>query len=248
LDPLHQFQIQPVFKLAFGGIDLSYSNSALSMTVVVGLVIFVMLFGTRRRLMVPSRLQSVAELLYEFVAKTVRENTGPEGAPFVPFVFTIFIFILFGNLLGMVPGFFTFTSHIIVTAAMAIMVFVFVTLLAFVKHGLHFFSFFAPHGTPGWLMPLMVPIEVISYFVRPVALSVRLFANMMAGHTMMKVFASFTVMAIMALGEVGGLLVGLMPVALNVALTGLEILVACLQAYVFTVLTCLYLRDALHLH
>lgn len=248
MDPLHQFHIQPIVGLTLAGVDVSFSTSAFAMAVVTGLIIFIMLFGVRQRAMVPGRLQSLAEILYEFIAKTVRDNAGSEARPFVPLVFTIFTFILFGNLIGLIPGFFTFTSHIIVTFALAIMVFIIVTVLGLVKHGLHFFALFMPPGTPVWLAPLIVPIEIVSYFIRPISLSVRLFANMMAGHTMMKVFAGFSVMMVTGLGDVTGGLVGIAPMGINVVLTGFEIVVACMQAYVFMILTCIYIHDALHLH
>ncbi|CAK0751963.1 ATP synthase subunit a [Azospirillaceae bacterium] len=206
-----------------------------------------MVLGMRQRALVPGRLQSMAELLYQFVANMVRENAGHDAKPFFPFVFTLFAFIMFGNLLGMIPGAFTYTSHIIVTFALALVVFLFVTLLGLVKHGLHFFSLFMPHGVPMVLAPILVPIELISYLSRPISLSVRLFANMMAGHTMLKVFAGFTVMMGASMGTTG-YLAGMGPVIINIALIGFEILVALLQAYVFSILTCLYIRDALELH
>lgn len=246
-DPLHQFQINPIVPIEVGGLDLSFTNSALFMLLAVVLITSLLVFGMRGRDVVPGRLQSVAELLYEFVATMLRENAGPEARKFFPFVFSLFTFILFGNLLGMIPGSFTFTSHIAVTFAMALVVFLFVTILALVRHGLHFFSFFLPAGTPLWLAPLMVTIEVISYLSRPLSLGVRLFANMLAGHTILKVFAGFTVALGGALGA-GGYVFGLLPVAANVAVVALEILVACVQAYVFTLLTCIYIRDAIELH
>jgi len=247
LDPLHQFQINPLVQLVVAGYDLSFSNSALFMIVAAGLVYLLLTQGMKARALVPGRLQSLAEMFYEFVANMVRENAGADAKPYFPFVFTLFMFILFGNMLGMIPYTFTFTSHIIVTFALALTVFVFVTVLALMKHGLHFFSFFMPHGAPIALAPILIPIEVISYVMRPVSLSIRLFANMMAGHTMLKVFAGFTVLMISALGSVG-FLAGLVPIAINIALTGFEFLVAFLQAYVFSILTCLYIRDALELH
>jgi F-type H+-transporting ATPase subunit a len=189
--------------------------------------------------LVPGRLQSVGELAYEFVAGMVRENCGTAGMKYFPWVFSIFMFVLFGNFLGMIPYTFTFTSHIIVTFALAAMVFLTVTVIAFARHGLHFFSFFLPEGTPWWLTPLVVPLEILSYFIRPVSLSIRLFANMMAGHTMLNVFGSFVIL----LG-----VFGVLPFAVNIALTLFEFLVAGLQAYVFTILTCLYLKDAIELH
>jgi len=247
LDPLHQFQINPIMQLVIAGYDVSFSNSALFMVVAALLVYGLLVHGMKARALVPGRLQSLAEMFYEFVANMVRENAGADAKPYFPFVFTLFMFILFGNMLGMIPYTFTFTSHIIVTFALALTVFVFVTVLALMKHGLHFFSFFMPHGAPIALAPILIPIEVISYVMRPVSLSIRLFANMMAGHTMLKVFAGFTVLMIGALGSVG-FLAGIVPVAINIALTGFEFLVAFLQAYVFSILTCLYIRDALELH
>lgn len=247
MDPLHQFQINPILQIIIGGFDVSFSNSALFMVIAVGLIYALLVYGMKGRALVPGRLQSLAEMFYEFVANMVRENAGHDARPYFPFVFSIFMFVLFGNMLGMIPYTFTFTSHIIVTFSLAATVFVFVTILALIKHGLHFFTFFMPHGAPIALAPILIPIEVISYLMRPVSLSIRLFANMMAGHTMLKVFAGFTVLMISGLGAVG-FLAGLVPVAINIALTGFEFLVAFLQAYVFTILTCLYIRDALELH
>ena len=174
----------------------------------------------------------------------IRDNIGDEGRQYFPLIFSLFMFILFGNLLGLIPFSFTFTSHLAVTAALAVFVIVGVTMIGIVKHGLHYFSFFVPQGVPAVMLPLMIPIEIISYLSRPLSLSIRLFANMMAGHTMIKVFASF----VFSLGAVSFGVGGLAPLAMNVALVGFEVLVAFLQAYVFTVLTCLYLNDALHLH
>ncbi|HEY0833467.1 MAG TPA: F0F1 ATP synthase subunit A [Azospirillum sp.] len=247
MDPLHQFQINPIVQIVIAGYDVSFSNSALYMVIAVALIYGLLTKGMASRALVPGRLQSLAEMFYEFVANMVRDNAGHDAKPYFPFVFSIFMFVLFGNMLGMIPYTFTFTSHIIVTFTLAAVVFVFVTVLALMKHGLHFFSFFMPHGAPIALAPILIPIEVISYLMRPVSLSIRLFANMMAGHTMLKVFAGFTVMMIGGLGAVG-FLAGLVPIAINIALTGFEFLVAFLQAYVFTILTCLYIRDALELH
>jgi len=247
LDPLHQFQINPILQIVIAGYDVSFTNSAFFMVVAVALIYALLVFGMSGRALVPGRLQSLAEIFYEFVANMVRDNAGHDARPYFPFVFAIFMFVLFGNLVGMIPFTFTFTSHIIVTFTLAATVFVFVTVLALMKHGLHFFSFFMPHGAPLALAPILIPIEVISYLMRPVSLSIRLFANMMAGHTMLKVFAGFTVMMISGLGAVG-FLAGLVPLAINIALTGFEFLVAFLQAYVFSILTCLYIRDALELH
>lgn len=247
MDPLHQFQINPILQIVIAGYDVSFTNSAFFMVVAVALIYALLVFGMSGRALVPGRLQSMAEIFYEFVANMVRDNAGHDARPYFPFVFAIFMFVLFGNLVGMIPFTFTFTSHIIVTFTLAATVFVFVTVLALMKHGLHFFSFFMPHGAPVALAPILIPIEVISYLMRPVSLSIRLFANMMAGHTMLKVFAGFTVMMISGLGAVG-FLAGLVPLAINIALTGFEFLVAFLQAYVFSILTCLYIRDALELH
>ena len=209
------------------------------MTIAVALITLLLVVGTRRRALVPGRLQSVAEMAYEFIAGMVDENIGHDGIEFFPLVFSIFMFVLFGNMLGLIPYSFTFTSHIIVTFALAMFVFLLATLVAFARHGIRFFSFFFPPGAPVFMAPILVPIEVVSYLSRPVSLSIRLFANMMAGHTMMAVFAGFTI----TLG-----LFGFFPIAINVALFALEVIVTALQAYVFTILTCLYLRDAVHLH
>ncbi len=198
-----------------------------------------LVLGMRRNALVPGRWQSMAELSYIFIANLVKDTVGTEGRPYFPFIFTVFMFVLVGNLFGMVPYGFTFTSHIIVTFTMAMVVFVGVTVIALIKHKLHFFTFFMPPGVPLIMAPLLVPIEIISYLSRPLSLSVRLFANMLAGHTLLKVFAGFVV----ALG-----LFGAFPLAFVIALTALEIVIALLQAFVFTILTCLYLNDALHLH
>lgn len=238
--PMEQFEIKRLLHLNFGGFDASFTNSSLWMVITVVLATGVFVMGMRQRALVPGRLQSVAELGYEFIAGMVRDNVGDQGKKYFPFIFTLFIFILFCNVLGMVPYSFTPTSHIVVTFAMALVVFIGVTVIGFARHGLHFFSFFVPKGVPAVLVPLLVLIEVISYFIRPVSLSVRLFANMLAGHTMLKVFGGFVV----AMGLIGGWA----PLAFIVALTGLELLIAFLQAYVFAILTCLYLNDAIHLH
>jgi F-type H+-transporting ATPase subunit a len=198
------------------------------------------MFGMRNRRLVPGRWQSMAELSYEFIAGMVRDNVGNEGRRYFPFIFSLFMFILFGNLVGLIPYSFTFTSHIIVTFAMAIFVFLGVTVIGIVRHRLNFFSYFLPKGVPLVMAPLLIPIEIMSYLSRPVSLSIRLFANMMAGHTMMKVFAGFVVPL--------GILGGWAPLSIDVALTAFEFLVAFLQAYVFTILTCIYLHDAIHLH
>lgn len=238
LDPLHQFEIAPLIPLKIGGLDLSFTNSALFMVLAVVLSAVFLTAGMRGRAMVPGRWQSMSELAYEFIANMLRDNVGTEGRRYFPFIFSLFMFILMGNLLGLLPYSFTFTSHIIVTFAMAIVIFVGVTLIGIWRHKLHFFSFFVPKGVPAYLIPLLVPIEIISYLARPVSLSLRLFANMMAGHALLKVFGGFVVM----LG-----IFGIAPFLFVVALFGLELIVAGLQAYVFTILTCLYLNDAIHL-
>jgi F-type H+-transporting ATPase subunit a len=236
--PLAQFEIKPLVEMNIGGLDLSFTNSAAWMVVAIILATIMLTASMSRRAMIPGRWQSVSELCYEFVANMVRDNVGTEGRRYFPFIFTLFVFILFCNTLGMVPFSFTPTSHIIVTFALAFVVFIGVTIIGFAKNGAGFLKLFAPSGVPMALMPLLVPIEVISYFVRPISLSVRLFANMMAGHTMLKVFGGFVISL--------GLLLGWAPLVFLVALTGLEIGIAFLQAYVFTILTCLYLHDALH--
>jgi F-type H+-transporting ATPase subunit a len=237
---MEQFEIKRLISFHIGSLDASYTNSALWMTIAVIVAFLLFVVGVRQRALVPGRLQSVAELGYEFIAGMVRDNVGSAGKKYFPFVLTLFIFILLCNLLGLVPYSFTPTSHIIVTFAMAAVVFVGVTVIGFVKHGAHFLSFFVPQGVPFALLLLLVPIEIISYFVRPFSLSIRLFANMLAGHTMLKVFGGFVVML--------GVLAGWAPLAFLVAFTGLELLIAFLQAYVFAILTCLYLNDAIHLH
>ena len=237
--PLEQFTIERLIPLHLGPLDISYTNSALFMTIVVVVSTALLVAATSRAALVPGRLQSVAELAYEFVAGMVEENVGTEGREFFPLIFSIFMFVLLGNLIGLIPYTFTFTGQIVVTFALAIFVFLLVTIVAFIRHGVHFFTFFFPAGAPVVMAPILVPIEIISYLSRPVSLGIRLFANMMAGHTMMAVFAGFTV----TLG-----LFGFLPLAVNVALYGLEFIVAALQAYVFTILSCLYLRDAIHLH
>jgi F-type H+-transporting ATPase subunit a len=243
VDPLHQFEIVRYLDIRVEGLDFSFTNSSLWMAFAVAGAYFLVMAGTRQHAMVPGRLQSVVEMLYEFVAGIVRESAGKEAMRFFPLIFTLFIFILIGNMLGMIPGSFTFTSHIIVTFFMAVAVFIGVTVLGFVIHGARFLTFFVPHGAPKAMLPLLVPIEILSYCVRPISLSVRLFVNMMAGHTMMKVFAGFVV----SLGSYY-VLPGIFPLAIAVALTGFEIAVAFLQAYIFTVLTCIYLHDAIHMH
>lgn len=242
--PLEQFEIHPIVPIHIGGADLSFTNSSLWMVAATAAATIFLTHSMRRHALVPGRWQALAELSYEFIAGMIRDNVGDEGRRYFPLIFTLFMFILFGNLLGLIPFSFTFTSHLAVTAVLAVLVIVGVTMVGIVKHGLHYFSFFVPQGVPSVMLPLMIPIEIVSYLSRPLSLSIRLFANMMAGHTMIKVFASF----VFSLGAVSFGIGGLAPLAMNVALVGFELLVAFLQAYVFTVLTCLYLNDALHLH
>ena len=237
--PLEQFAIKRLVEINIGGIDASFTNSAAMMVIVVVLVTLFLTLSMRGNAMVPTRWQSIAELSYELIAKTVRDGVGLEGRKYFPFVFTLFMFILFCNLLGLIPYSFTVTSHIIVTFAFAGVIFIGVTILGLVRHGAKFFSLFLPEGVPIALAPLLVPIEIISYLSRPISLSVRLAANMMAGHTIIKVFAGFVV----ALG-----LFGIAPFVFLILLYALETMIAFLQAYVFAVLTCLYLNDSIHLH
>lgn len=238
--PIEQFEIRRLIPIRIGDVDASFTNSSLFMVAALLAVSIFMLAGMRRASLVPTRWQSMVELSYEFVANMIRENVGSKGRAFFPFIFTLFMFVLFCNILGLLPYSFTVTSHIAVTFGLAILIFIGVTLIGLAKHGFHFLSIFVPSGVPAWLLPLVILIEVISYFIRPITLSVRLFANMMAGHTMLKVFAGFVISL--------GIYFGWLPLAFVVALTGLELLVACLQAYVFTILTCIYLNDALNLH
>ena len=237
--PLSQFEIKRWVPIEIGDVDVSLTNSAAFMLLTVVAIGVFLILGMRRPAMVPGRWQSMVALSYVFIANLVKDTVGTEGRPYFPFIFTVFMFVLVGNLIGMVPYGFTFTSHIIVTFTMAMVVFLGVTVIALIKHKIHFFTFFMPPGVPLIMAPLLVPIEIISYLSRPMSLSVRLFANMLAGHTLLKVFAGFVV----ALG-----LFGVFPLAFVVVLTGLEIVIAFLQAFVFTILTCLYLNDALHLH
>lgn len=244
IDALSQFELSPV--LGFLGKAVGFSQANLFMVVAVLLTMGLLVYGMRQRAIVPGRLQSLAETAYEFVHELVTGQVGDEGKRFFPFVFALFMFVLFGNLLGMLPYAFTFTSHIAVTFALAMIVFVLITVVAISIHGKHFFSYFFPEGAPKVLAPLIIPIEVISYLSRPVSLSVRLFANMVAGHVMLKVFATFVVL----MGSAGavGIFGAAAPLAVNVALVGFEFLVAFLQAYVFAILTSIYLHDAVHLH
>jgi F-type H+-transporting ATPase subunit a len=242
-DPVHQFEIHTIVPIKIFGLDASLTNSSLFMLMAVALIAAFFLLAMRQRALVPNRAQLMAELFYEFVDDMVRETTGTEGKKYFPLVFTIFSFILVCNLLGMIPGFFTVTSHIIVTAALAGLVFISVLIVGFARNGLRFFRLFAPQGVPILILPLVVLIEVISFLSRPVSHAVRLFANMLAGHITLKVFAGFVVML---LGAGAFATFSPLPLVMVIAMTALEVLVAVLQAYVFTVLTCMYLNDSLH--
>ena len=244
--PVEQFTIKTLVPLEDFGYDISFTNASLFMVLSVIVSSLFLYLGIKKSSLIPNRFQSSVELLYEFVSNMVKENVGTGGKKYFPFIFSLFMFILFGNLLGMIPYSYTFTSQIIVTITLALIIFIGVTLIALIKHKLKFFTFFFPSGVPIALAPLLIPIEIISYLMRPVSLSVRLFANMLAGHTMMKVFAGLIIMMTSASGvlKAGAVL----PLLAVIGLTGLEFLVAALQAYVFSILTCMYLHDALHLH
>ena len=244
IDPLHQFMITPLIQLSLAGHDVSFTNSSLFMVLATLSSILLMAVATRSPQLIPGRMQFIGESLHRFVGQMIKDNIGEEGMPYLPYVMSLFLFILMGNALGMIPYGFTFTSHIIVTFALAMIVFVSVTILGFVKHGTHFLRLFCPEGTPFYIIPLLVPVEIMSYFTRPVSLSVRLFANMMAGHAMLKIFAGFVII----LAGTSLFPVAALPFVVNLAVVGFEFLVAFLQAYVFTVLTCIYLNDAIHLH
>jgi F-type H+-transporting ATPase subunit a len=244
-DPIHQFEIKNIFTVGKVGLqEIAFTNSAMFMLIAVAGIALVMIGMTRSRALVPGRLQSLAEISYEFVADTLKNTAGQEGMKFFPFVFTIFMFVLFVNIIGLLPYSFTVTSHIIVTAALALLVFFTVIVYGFYKNGLRFFKLFVPSGVPIYILPLIVLIEVMSFLSRPISHSVRLFANMLAGHITLKVFAGFVTM----LGAAGllGWLGAALPLVMIVALTALELLVAFLQAYVFAILTCIYLNDAIH--
>jgi F-type H+-transporting ATPase subunit a len=244
-DPIHQFEIHDIVPLGhIGGYDIAFTNSALYMAIVVVGIAALLLGASSPRALVPGRMQSIAELSYEFVADTINSTAGKEGMKFFPFVFTIFMFVLVANVIGLIPYTFTVTSHVIITAALAAMVFLTVIVYGLYRNGLKFFGLFVPHGIPIYILPLIVFIEVLSFLSRPISHSVRLFANMLAGHITLKVFASF----ITLLGGLGiaGMAGATLPLFMVVALTALELLVAALQAYVFAILTCIYLNDAIH--
>jgi len=240
-NPMQQFSVHkigPEIKVA--GIDLSFTNASLFMVISASAILLFLFLGTKEKKIIPDKIQLIAEMFYSFVAKMISDTAGSKAKPYFPFIFSLFMFVLFCNMFGMLPYSFTVTSHIIVTMLMAVFILIAVTIIGFLKHGFGYLKLFVPSGVPVILLPLITVIEVISYLSRPLSLSVRLFANMMAGHTMLKVFGGFVV----SLGILGGWL----PLGFSVALTGLEVLVAFLQAYVFAILTCIYLNDALNLH
>ena len=240
-NPMHQFNVYRIGpEISFGNVDISFTNASLFMMISALAIISVFFAGTKRKAIVPTKIQLLTELSYTLISKMISDTAGSKAKPYFPFVFSLFMFVLFCNMLGMLPYSFTVTSHIIVTFALAAVIFVGVTIIGFVNHGIRYLKLFIPSGVPLFLLPLIVIIEIISYLSRPVSLSVRLFANMMAGHTMLKVFGGFVI----SLGIIGGWL----PLSFTVALTGLEILIAFLQAYVFAILTCIYLNDALNLN
>ena len=238
---MHQFNVYRIGpEISLGNVDISFTNASLFMMISALGIISVFFVGTRRKAIIPTKIQLLTELSYTLVSKMISDTAGSKAKPYFPFVFSLFMFVLFCNMLGMLPYSFTVTSHIIVTFTLAAVIFIGVTIIGFVNHGVRYLKLFIPSGVPLFLLPLIVVIEIISYLSRPVSLSVRLFANMMAGHTMLKVFGGFVI----SLGIIGGWL----PLSFAVALTGLEILIAFLQAYVFAILTCIYLNDALNLN
>ena len=243
-DPIHQFEVKTLVPLNIGGVDASLTNSGAFMVIAVALITSFFVFSISKRAIIPGRLQSIAEMSYEFIADMIRGTAGTDGLKFFPFIFSLFMFILVCNLMGMIPGAYTVTSQIVVTFALAAAVFILVVAYGFIRNGTKFLRVFAPSGVPAPLLLFIVPIEIFSFLSRPISLSLRLFANMLAGHIMLKVIASFVV-TMLAAGGIG--LIGwLVPLAFNVAMVGLEFLIAFLQAFVFAILTCIYLNDALH--
>jgi F-type H+-transporting ATPase subunit a len=244
IDPLHQFIIRPLVPLSLFGWDISFTNSSLFMVLATLGIIGFLSITVKPHALVPGRFQAMSESIHEFISGMIQENAGSGALVYAPYIFSLFLFILMGNLLGMIPYAFTFTSHLIVTFALAVIVVISVTVIGFSRHGWHFLRLFCPKGTPAFIAPLLVPVEIMSYVTRSVSLSVRLFANMIAGHAMLKLFGAFAV----ALAGTAFFPVALASVVMTVALTGFEFLIAFLQAYVFTILTCIYLNDALNLH
>ena len=244
IDPIHQFNVERLINFHPLGMDASFTNASLLMVIILGLITLIMVIGTSRRSLVPGRLQAAAEMSYEFVADTVRSTAGDEGMRFFPFVFSLFMFVFFANLLGLLPFSYTVTSQIVVTFALAALVMTVVILYGFIRHGAHFLKLFVPSGVSPVLLPFLMLIELISFAARPITLSVRLFANMLAGHITLKVFGGFIVLLLGAGGAAA--LLAPLPLIGIILLTALELLVAVLQAYVFAILTCVYLNDAIH--
>jgi F-type H+-transporting ATPase subunit a len=242
-DPIHQFEIHRIIPIEIFGWDVSFTNSSLFMLLAVLLIISFLFVATRTGSLVPTRLQSMAEVTHDFVSNMLRESTGHHGMAYFPFVFSLFTFIFVVNMFGMIPGFFSVTSQIVITAALAALVFLSVLVVGFAKHGIRFLKLFVPAGIPLPILPLVVLIEIISFLSRPVSHAVRLFANMLAGHITLKVFGGFVVML---LGSGAYVVFAPLPLVMAIAMTALEVLVAFLQAYVFAMLTCMYLNDALH--
>lgn len=244
MDPLNQFQVKTYLPLSFLGIDISFTNASLFMVLSVGLFCVLSLLATSSRSLVPTKMQSLVENTYSFLNTLLEEFCGEGGRKYFPYIFSLFIFVFFSNLLGLIPGAFTSTSQLVVTGTLALTVFVSVTVVGLIKHGFKFFRLFLPDGVPFYVVPILVPVEILSYFMRPVSLSIRLFANMVAGHVMLKIFASFAVM----IAGTTFLPLSVVPLIVNTAVTFFEVVVALLQAYVFTILSCIYLNDALNLH
>ncbi|MCK5284358.1 MAG: F0F1 ATP synthase subunit A [Alphaproteobacteria bacterium] len=245
-NPIHQFEIQPIIPFEIGNIDLSFTNSALWMLIGAVLSISFLMIASGKKAMVPGRLQMFSEILYEFIAKMVRDNIGSKGRKYFPFIFTLFIFVLMGNLLGLLPYSFTYTSHLAVTGILALIVFFMIIIFGILHNGLKFFTIFIPPGAPLWLIPFLLPIEIISFFIRPITLSVRLFSNIMAGHIVLKVIAGFAAAAVSV--KLSGIVIGIFPAMINVVMMMFELLVALIQAYVFAILSCVYLKDSVDLH
>jgi F-type H+-transporting ATPase subunit a len=239
-NPLHPFELHNFVHLSLFGFDISLNKAVVMMWVVIGLVAGLLIMAGASRNLVPTKLQSLAELLVDFIRGIILDTMGQDGMRFFPFIATLFLFILFSNLIGLIPGSYTVTSQIIVTAVFALGVYAMSVVLGFLRHGVKFLSILIPPGTPGWLLPLMMPIELISQLARPISLAVRLFANMTAGHVILGV--------LFGLAIAGGALIGWLPFAFTIAMNALEVGIAFIQAYIFTVLTCVYLGDAIHLH
>ncbi len=238
--PLHSFELHPILPLSLLGVDISINKAVIMMFVVVGVSTTLLIRAGRSRLLVPTKLQSVAEILVDFIRGIIQDTMGAAGMKFFPLIGSLFVFILFSNLLGLIPGSYTITSQLIVTGAFALMVYGLSLVVGFQLHGAKFLGILVPPGTPGWLLPLMIPIEIVSQLARPLSLAVRLFANMTAGHVILGVLFGLTIS--------GGLLLGWLPFSFTIVLYGLEVGIAFIQAYIFTVLTCVYMGDAIHLH